>query len=703
MPSATHPETDFSKSSAHHKRRLSTAAEKHGDFELSLNPLFLGISAYSPKDSSEVTVALAAHDHTYLVDFTVKRLTTDGNSRDKKDVIADYVLEVVQRYENENFCKFVRAGLPARLEKMSPTLCSRLWLEVDIVPIVIPPEETGAAFWDAKNVDEQADSVARKCVMHFGPSLTPLLQVGFRGRVMSDAGFKAHMNTLEDHQATCSSDTWEATMYYAKQLKQRKTKVAFFSATPQGGGVALMRHALVRFSRLVGVDLNWYVPKPRPGVFRSTKNMHNCLQGVSKPGEKLSLEEQETIKDWITENAKRYWFSEGGPLQPMEEGGADVIVIDDPQMPGLIPLIKEITPNRPVIYRSHIQIRTDLVAQEGTPQHEAWEYLWNNIQHADVFISHPIPEFVPHNVPKEKVAYMPATTDWLDGLNKPLNDWDTKYYGSNYNAECHKHQMTPLRYPEDQYILQVARFDPAKGIPTVTDAYGEFRRLAKERGVQDVPQLVIAGNTSIDDPDANLIYDQALDQIEMVYPDLAADISVMRLRANDQLLNALLSTREGFEVKVSEALHAGRPVIATRAGGIPIQVHDGETGFLVEPGDHGAVADRLLALFAGGEDDDDGEALWKRMSRAAASRVSDEVSTVGNALCWYYLAAKLSPSNGSGPSNGAGAAGAAGGGKGGRVRFEGNGRWVNDLAREEAGKPYRDGENRLPRRFTAEG
>jgi alpha,alpha-trehalose phosphorylase (configuration-retaining) len=78
-----------------------------------------------------------------------------------------------------------------------------------------------------------------------------------------------------------------------------------------------------------------------------------------------------------------------------------------------------------------------------------------------------------------------------------------------------------------------------------------------------------------------MIYDQALDQIETRYADLSKDISVMRLDANDQLLNTLiakahvvlqLSTREGFEVKVSEALHAGRPVIATLAGGIPLQV-----------------------------------------------------------------------------------------------------------------------------------
>lgn len=107
----------------------------------------------------------------------------------------------------------------------------------------------------------------------------------------------------------------------------------------------------------------------------------------------------------------------------------------------MIPFVKRATPNRPVIYRSHIQIRSDLAAKAGSPQEDIWHFLWNDIQHADMFISHPIPEFVPLNVPREKVAYMPATTDWLDGLNKPLNQWDTRYYGHIYNMQCHSQRM----------------------------------------------------------------------------------------------------------------------------------------------------------------------------------------------------------------------------------------------------------------------
>lgn len=55
--------------------------------------------------------------------------------------------------------------------------------------------------------------------------------------------------------------------------------------------------------------------------------MHNILQGVSEPGQRLSKGEQESITGWIQDNAERYWLSEGGPLRPADEGGADIIVV----------------------------------------------------------------------------------------------------------------------------------------------------------------------------------------------------------------------------------------------------------------------------------------------------------------------------------------------------------------------------------------
>lgn len=89
-----------------------------------------------------------------------------------------------------------------------------------------------------------------------------------------------------------------------------------------------------------------------------------------------------------------------------------MVIIDDPQMPSLIPIAKHEAPDRPVIFRSHIQIRSDLVGFPDTPQYEAWMWMWDHIKLADLFISHPVEAFVPANVPKEKVGYMPATTDW---------------------------------------------------------------------------------------------------------------------------------------------------------------------------------------------------------------------------------------------------------------------------------------------------
>lgn len=191
------------------------------------------------------------------------------------------------------------------------------------------------------------------------------------------------------------------------------------------------------------------------------------------------------------------------------------------------------------------------------------------------------------------------------------------------------------------------------------------------------------GNGSIDDPDGAIIFDQTMTQLEDHYPHLIEDVSVMRLDANDQLLNMVianahvilqLSTREGFEIKVSEALHAGVPVIVSNEGGIPLQVKDKVNGYLVTPGDYKTVAGHLIDLFT----DKD---LHAKMSHEAKTGVSDEVGTVGNALGWFYLAAKWSE-------------------LGAKPGLRGDEKWVNDMAREEAGFPYAEGENRLPRHYT---
>jgi len=84
-----------------------------------------------------------------------------------------------------------------------------------------------------------------------------LLQVGSRGAVEIDAGYHAHLVTIDDYEKTVGVGTWNSIMEYVTDLRKRQIKIAFFSATPQGGGVALMRHALVRFSKVMGLDVQW--------------------------------------------------------------------------------------------------------------------------------------------------------------------------------------------------------------------------------------------------------------------------------------------------------------------------------------------------------------------------------------------------------------------------------------------------------------
>lgn len=65
------------------------------------------------------------------------------------------------------------------------------------------------------------------------------------------------MARLEEFEKTVGRRTWAAIQHYAADVRRRKVNVAFFSATPQGGGVALMRHALVRLGHALNVDFKW--------------------------------------------------------------------------------------------------------------------------------------------------------------------------------------------------------------------------------------------------------------------------------------------------------------------------------------------------------------------------------------------------------------------------------------------------------------
>ena len=89
-------------------------------------------------------------------------------------------------------------------------------------------------------------------------------------------------------------------------------------------------------------------------------------------------------------------------------------------------------------------------------------------------------------------------------------------------------------------------------------------------------------------------------------------------RTQELLLRAtvfvLPSHAEGMPVSLLEAMAAGCPVLATRAGGIPDVVEDGVNGLLVEPGDRDALALALHRLLVDRD-------LAARLGRAARETV----------------------------------------------------------------------------------
>jgi glycosyltransferase involved in cell wall biosynthesis len=76
----------------------------------------------------------------------------------------------------------------------------------------------------------------------------------------------------------------------------------------------------------------------------------------------------------------------------------------------------------------------------------------------------------------------------------------------------------------------------------------------------------------------------------------------------------LASGNEGTPVSAIEALAAGRPVVATRVGGVPDVVRDGEDGFLVETGAVDDIAEALGRLAAD-------PSLRRRLGEAGRARV----------------------------------------------------------------------------------
>jgi trehalose synthase len=80
------------------------------------------------------------------------------------------------------------------------------------------------------------------------------------------------------------------------------------------------------------------------------------------------------------------------------------------------------------------------------------------------------------------------------------------------------------------------------------------------------------------------------------------------------------SIREGFCLAVTEALWKEVPVVGSNVGGIPLQIIDGENGFLVEPDDVEGFADRIVTLLKDAK-------LRKKMGKKGKETVREKFLT----------------------------------------------------------------------------
>jgi glycosyltransferase involved in cell wall biosynthesis len=163
-------------------------------------------------------------------------------------------------------------------------------------------------------------------------------------------------------------------------------------------------------------------------------------------------------------------------------------------------------------------------------------------------------------------------------------------------------------------VCYLGRLVPEKGVGTLIDAFAGLTKRAA------TASLWIIG----DGPDRR--------RLEKAAAGLNGKIKFWGVMTNPYPLVAkadvfcLPAYAAGFELTLPEAMTLGRPVVATRVGGIPEVV--GDAGLLVEPGDADALADALAAVIA---DRDKARSLSeKSLGRAERFRIEKTASDYGD-------------------------------------------------------------------------
>jgi trehalose synthase len=363
--------------------------------------------------------------------------------------------------------------------------------------------------------------------------------------------------TLADYTHIVGKDLTEQIRAIAEPLKGKR--VLHVSATAFGGGVSEILYTLVPLMRDVGIDAHWHVIFGKEEFYNATKLLHNSLQGAE---ETLSDEQWEIFDEINAINAEGL------------QGEWDVVIVHDPQPIGLLRGAK--AKGGRWIWRCHIDL--------STPNPAPIERLLPMIEEYDASVWH-MEKYVPNDMGRhrEAVNIIPPAIDPLSPKNMAFSPEDAAFVCRQFGIDVDR----PL-------ITQVSRFDPWKDPIGVIDAYRQVTEQVPEA------QLAMVGSMATDDPEGMEYF-----QKTFAYADGDEDIKILSNLNNVGAIevNAFQSQsdiclqksiREGFGLTVTEALWKGRPTIAGNVGGIPLQIEDGISGFLVNSPSE--CADRCLEI-----------------------------------------------------------------------------------------------------------
>jgi trehalose synthase len=316
------------------------------------------------------------------------------------------------------------------------------------------------------------------------------------------------------------------------------------SATAFGGGVSEILYTLVPLMRDVGVNAEWQVIYGREEFFNATKLMHNALQGTPQD---LTREQWETWRHYNEMNARE-----------LPEGW-DVVILHDPQPAAIRTMVPDKA--KAWVWQCHIDL--------STPNPATIERLVPYLEEFPTSLFH-MQRYVPAGM-NGSVNIVPPAIDPLAPKNMALSPEDAVYVCNQFGLDVDR----PL-------MCQVSRFDPWKDPLGVIDAY----RLVKEEFPE--VQLALVGSMATDDPEGWDFFNATIAHAEGD-PDVhilnnfnnVGSVEVNAFQSHSDVL-IQKSTREGFGLTVAEAIWKARPMVAGNVGGIPLQIHDGESGYLVD-------------------------------------------------------------------------------------------------------------------------